>query len=129
MRVDSRILVATPSNSSADLIVERLADSGRFQSGDMARINAFNRSPESVPERIHPYCYTNDEMEVLRKVVQHRIVVSTCSTAGGLFKLGLTKGHFRCLLKYIYLLFRNDFLCFRVFSSSYIMLLEQKLKC
>ena len=106
MRVDSRILVATPSNSSADLIVERLADSGRFQSGDMARINAFNRSPESVPERIHQYCYTNDEMEVLRKVVQHRIVVSTCSTAGGLFKLGLTKGHFRCLLKnlltYIY---------------------------
>lgn len=31
---------------------------------------------------------------VLAKVARHRIVVTTCSTAGGLYKLGLPEGHF-----------------------------------
>ena len=32
--------------------------------------------------------------EVLLKVVRHRIVVATCDTSGGIYKLGLIQGHF-----------------------------------
>ena len=31
---------------------------------------------------------------VLAKVARHRIVVTTCSSSGGLYKLGLAEGHF-----------------------------------
>ena len=94
LRSDARILVATPSNSSADLIVERLVKSGKLELGDVARLNAFNRSVDSVPETVKPYCFVSDDVDVLAKVVRHRIVVSTCATSGSLFRLGLTRGHF-----------------------------------
>ena len=38
--------------------------------------------------------FANDEIEVLSKVVRHRIVVATCTTSGGIYKLGLSEGHF-----------------------------------
>ena len=94
MRFDSRILVTTPSNSSADLIVERLHDSGKISFGEMARLNAMQRAEESIPDVVRPYCYSNSDAEVLLKVVRHRIVVSTCDTSGGIYNLGLKQGHF-----------------------------------
>ena len=54
LRHDSRILVATPSNSSADLIVERLHASGAVSRGEMARLNAFNRHEDAIPLHIYP---------------------------------------------------------------------------
>jgi putative helicase MOV10L1 len=94
LRFDSRILVTTPSNSSADLIVERLHNSGNLSFGDLARLNAMQRVEESIPEIVRPYCFSNSDPEVLLKVVRHRIVVATCNTSGGIYKLGLTQGHF-----------------------------------
>ena len=42
----SRILVATPSNSAADLISQRLHRSGLLSPADLVRLNAFRRSEE-----------------------------------------------------------------------------------
>jgi hypothetical protein len=99
MRPDSRVLVAAPSNSSADLILQRLHASGKVKTGQMARLNAFQRSLESMPEELQPFCFVNDDVNVLRAVIRHRIVIATCLTAGGLHKLGFRRGHFtHCFL-------------------------------
>ena len=94
IRSDSRILVTTPSNSSADLIVERLHNSNQIGFGDLARLNAMQRLEDSIPEIVRPFCFSNSDAEVLLKVVRHRIVVATCDTSGGIYKLGLAQGHF-----------------------------------
>ena len=57
LRNDVRILVVTPSNSAADLIVQRLHHSNQIRIGDMARLNAFQRAPESIPEIVQKYRY------------------------------------------------------------------------
>ena len=95
LRGDSRLLVCTPSNSSADLITSRLIASGKVLYGDLARLNAFQRSGASVPEVIQPYCFLpEEEGGQLDSVARHRVVVTTCSTAGTLYRLGLRAGHF-----------------------------------
>ena len=94
LRIDSRILVTTPSNSSADLIVERLHNSGKVTFGEMVRLNAMQRLEDSIPDVVRPYCFSNSDAEVLLKVVRHRIVVATCDTSGGIYNLGLKQGHF-----------------------------------
>ncbi|TRY75130.1 hypothetical protein TCAL_00662 [Tigriopus californicus] len=93
-RPDSRILVATPSNSSADLVAERLWLSKVLQVGDLARLNAFQRSEDSIPDKIKALCFKSQDTTVLSRVIRHRIVISTCSSAGGLYKLGIRGGHF-----------------------------------
>ncbi len=91
----SRMLVCTPSNSSADLIAERLAaaDSPEVHR-QLARLNAFTRREESVPEAIRKFSFQSgaafgDESDVdcLRRVALRRVVVCTCSTAGALHRL------------------------------------------
>ena len=57
LRNDVRILIVTPSNSAADLIVQRLHHSNQIRIGDMARLNAFQRAPESIPEIVQKYRY------------------------------------------------------------------------
>ena len=44
----SRILVAAPSNSAADLIALRLHSSGLVSSVDLVRLNALRRSQEVI---------------------------------------------------------------------------------
>jgi len=86
----SRILVATPSNSSADLIVQRLIapPSPTELRGQLVRLNAFNRSMDSVPEEVVPFSLVADDVDSLRAAVsRHRILVSTAATAGNLRKL------------------------------------------
>lgn len=36
-----RLLIVTPSNSAADLVAERLVDSGRLRASDMVRLIAY----------------------------------------------------------------------------------------
>ncbi|XP_071810041.1 RNA helicase Mov10l1-like isoform X1 [Asterias amurensis] len=90
-RPSSRILACTPSNSAADLLTERIHDSNKVDSGAMVRLNAFHRSQESIPSAILPYCKDGEKLEVIS---HQRIIVCTCSTAGSLYQLGLTAGHF-----------------------------------
>ncbi|KAI8503666.1 hypothetical protein Bbelb_186370 [Branchiostoma belcheri] len=86
----SRIIACTPSNSAADLLAERLHNSGQVKQADMVRLNAFQRVQE-VPESIERYCMDGDQLE---QVSRRRIIVATCSTAGLLYSLGLRAGHF-----------------------------------
>ena len=59
-------------------------------------MNAYQRNPDSIPEDILPFCFINAEVEDLRKVIRHRIVITTCSSSGAFYKLQEkhTKGHF-----------------------------------
>ncbi|XP_022081029.1 RNA helicase Mov10l1-like [Acanthaster planci] len=87
----SRILACTPSNSAADLLTERLHNSGKVNPGDMVRLNAFHRSEENIPQCIRPYSKDGENLAVIS---HQRIIVCTCITAGSLYQLGLKSGHF-----------------------------------
>ncbi|CAK6950909.1 RNA helicase Mov10l1 [Scomber scombrus] len=87
----SRVLVCTPSNSAADLICIRLHHSGFLHAASLARVNASCRQEEFIPEVLRPYSRAGED---IRHASFHRIVVSTCSSAGMFYNLGLQVGHF-----------------------------------
>ncbi|XP_058500594.1 RNA helicase Mov10l1 [Solea solea] len=87
----SRVLVCTPSNSAADLICVRLHDSGFLDAASLARINASCRPDESIPDVLKLYSKAGED---IRQASFHRIVVSTCSSAGMFHNIGLQVGHF-----------------------------------
>ena len=68
---------------------ERLHMSGFIQEGDMVRLNAIQRA-QSIPESITPYCADTDQLDM---AARYRVIISTCSTAGQLYSLGLRAGH------------------------------------
>lgn len=110
---ESRIMVATPSNSSANLISERILDSGALKPGDLIRLVGFHCTTDgSIPERLLPYCAVGD---LAREGTQranenrrndlksgcsasvlgrHRITVGTCVSLGILHNMGFPRGHF-----------------------------------
>ncbi|KAF7701979.1 hypothetical protein HF521_001262 [Silurus meridionalis] len=87
----SRVLVCTPSNSAADLICIRLHESGYLKDASMARVNATCRMEEFIPEVLRQYCHAGEDV---RHASFHRIVVSTCTSAGMFYQIGLRVGHF-----------------------------------
>uniref|UniRef100_A0A7N6AM39 RNA helicase n=1 Tax=Anabas testudineus TaxID=64144 RepID=A0A7N6AM39_ANATE len=87
----SRVLVCTPSNSAADLICIRLHNSGFLHAASMARVNASCRQDESIPEVLRSYSKAGED---IRHASFHRIVISTCSSAGMFHNIGLQVGHF-----------------------------------
>ncbi|KAK1166718.1 RNA helicase Mov10l1-like [Acipenser oxyrinchus oxyrinchus] len=88
---DSRVLVCTPSNSAADLLCTRLHQSGHLHSGNLVRVNAICRSEESIPEMLKPYSRAGEDV---RQAAYHRVVISTCSSAGMFYQLRIRIGHF-----------------------------------
>lgn len=111
LRSESRLLVATPSNSSANLIAERLLASGLLQPGDMTRLVAFHLVAEGkIPVDLVPYCATlnisssiQDDRELdsakvgslhCQLIMTRRIVVGTCVALGQMMSLDLPRGHF-----------------------------------
>ncbi|KOX70201.1 putative RNA helicase armi [Melipona quadrifasciata] len=111
------LLIATPSNSSANLISERLLDSGILKPGDMVRLIAYHcLNNDSIPSKLLPYCATaeladettieklkynevgpklNCTMSVLGR---HRITIGTCVALGILNNMGFPRGHFSHVL-------------------------------
>ncbi|XP_067091219.1 RNA helicase Mov10l1 [Osmerus mordax] len=87
----SRVLVCTPSNSAADLICVRLHDSGFLHAASLARVNASCRQEESMSDVLKQYSRAGED---IRHASFHRIVVSTCSSAGMFYQIGLQVGHF-----------------------------------
>lgn len=98
---DSRLLIATPSNSSSDLISERLLSSNLLIPGTLTRLVGFNYMQEGrLPVSLLPYCAVASMSEVEHNNAQNmiigrnRITVGTCNTLGILYNAGFPKGHF-----------------------------------
>lgn len=110
----SRILVATPSNSSANLITERLVDSGVLMQGEFIRLVSENSiRKETIPDNIINYCGTIDtaregttketsnvttsglKMNCNAKFLKlHRVLIGTCITLGTLLQCDFPDDHF-----------------------------------
>ncbi|XP_077120996.1 RNA helicase Mov10l1 isoform X2 [Ranitomeya variabilis] len=88
---DSRILVCAPSNSAADLVCLRLHESGQLERGSMVRVNASSRQEETINDIVKPYCGPGEDVQ---KASRFRIIISTCSSAGMFYQIGLRVGHF-----------------------------------
>jgi len=91
-----RLLVLAPSNTAADIFVERLT--GRLSPSEMLRLNAYSRSEIDVKAAVKPYCHRSDTgyvMPPLEGIKNKRVVVATCATAARLHNaVGMDKGHF-----------------------------------
>lgn len=108
----SRLLVATPSNSAADIIATRLI--GSLKPGDFVRLVSHNLvENDLIPDHLKPYSATldisaegtaKDTMTVTKSGLKlrckvkhlghHRITIGTCVTLGTLFQMRFPKGHF-----------------------------------
>lgn len=110
----SRVLVATPSNSSANLITERIIDSGVLKQGEFIRLvgeNSVRR--ELIPENIIRYCgtveiarenTTKEEIKVSESGLTmncnakylriRRLLIGTCVTLGTLMQCDIPEDHF-----------------------------------
>nr|XP_025737673.1 RNA helicase Mov10l1 [Callorhinus ursinus] len=88
---DSRILVCAPSNSAADLVCLRLHESQVLRPGAMVRVNATCRFEETVTDAIKLYCKDGED---IWKASRFRIIVTTCSSAGLFYQIGVRVGHF-----------------------------------
>jgi helicase MOV-10 len=86
----SSILACAPSNSAADLLVERLSRVVTSKR-EMLRINAYSRDVFSIPMSIKEYCTSGAVEEDIVK--EYRIVVITCVSAGMLYTAGCTFSH------------------------------------
>uniref|UniRef100_A0A8C7EKS7 RNA helicase n=1 Tax=Neovison vison TaxID=452646 RepID=A0A8C7EKS7_NEOVI len=88
---DSRILVCAPSNSAADLVCLRLHASQGLRPGAMVRVNATCRFEETVTDAIKTYCKDGED---IWKASRFRIIITTCSSAGLFYQIGVRVGHF-----------------------------------
>lgn len=110
---DSRILVATPSNSAANLITERLLQYRHLFSSSIIRLIAnYLVDSENISDEIKPYCAT---LNIAREntsrpthavqgginlnvsasyVGRYRVTIGTCYCLGSLAQIELPKGHY-----------------------------------
>lgn len=110
---DSRILVATPSNSAANLLTERLIENRNLFTDSVVRLIAhYLMDKENIPEKIKPFCASLDiarentskskhfvaggiQMHCQSSFIgRHRVTIGTCICLGALAMMGLPKGHF-----------------------------------
>ncbi|KAH9059528.1 P-loop containing nucleoside triphosphate hydrolase protein [Lactarius vividus] len=83
-----KILACTPSNAAADLLVERLAVAG-LTVDQLLRLNARSRDMKSIPELVRTFSINREREDLL----EFRVVISTCSSAGLLHE-DIPAGHF-----------------------------------
>ncbi|KAL0625572.1 RNA helicase Mov10l1 [Plecturocebus cupreus] len=88
---DSRILVCAPSNSAADLVCLRLHESRVLRPAAMVRVNATCRLEEIVIDAVKPYCRDGED---IWKASRFRIIITTCSSSGLFYQIGVRVGHF-----------------------------------
>lgn len=111
---NTRLLVAAPSNSAANLITKLLAECGKIKDGHFARIVSHNTvERDQVPDELREYCITVDIAAPRSKappqnpiengiriqcnsedISLYRIVISTCMTFGSLLQMKFKPGHF-----------------------------------
>ncbi|XP_017098486.2 probable RNA helicase armi [Drosophila bipectinata] len=114
----SRLLVGTPSNSSADLLTKRIIESNALRPGDFIRLVSQNQIEKDLiaPELMN-YCATvdigsigtcNDSMMVtesglklrcqMKFMGNHKVTISTCTTLGNFLQMGFEPAHFTHVL-------------------------------
>lgn len=111
---NSRLLVAAPSNSAANLITKLLADCGQLEVGQFARIAGRNSiERDQIPDDIQGHCITTDIAAPRSRAPSsnptenairnhcnsedlslYRILISTCSSFGSLLCMKFNPGHF-----------------------------------
>lgn len=114
----ARLLIGTPSNSSADLITKRIIDSNVLPQGDFIRVVSMNHvEKDMIPEDIKSFCATGDvgmtdtckdnmivtdsglKLRCQSKfLILHRVIISTCSTLGNFLQMDFPPGHFTHVL-------------------------------
>ncbi|KAH8395282.1 hypothetical protein KR222_008189, partial [Zaprionus bogoriensis] len=114
----ARLLIGTPSNSSADLIIKRIIDSNVLAQGDFIRLVSQNQvERDLIPPELKSYCATGDigviddsqhSMIVtdsglklrcqMKFLVLHRIIIGTCTTLGNFLQMDIPPGHFTHVL-------------------------------
>lgn len=96
LKPTSRILICAPSNSAADLFLERLHDN--FSPSQMFRINAQSRKQPSHFAHFDKYVMKNTDGDYLipplETIIKFKIIISTCGTAAVFHGLGVKPGHF-----------------------------------
>lgn len=100
---NSKILIATQSNSAANVIAQRLIDSG-LGANDLIRLLSFKYSCKKLlPETLSPYCSTVDELnsdqnlkffERLKELKNYPIVIATTNTYGQVMESFALRDHF-----------------------------------
>lgn len=111
---NTRLIVAAPSNSAANLITQRLADCGALKAGQFVRIVSKNSiERDQIPDELRVHCMTvdiaapNSKAEPLfpidngirlqcnsEQISNHRILISTCMTFGSLLYMKFKPGHY-----------------------------------
>lgn len=112
----SRIIIATPSNSAADLILDLIINSGKFLPGDFIRLVSYNFIERDCIKECHAkYCATVDisldngkertssyrensngmKINVSKTLIgKHKIIISTQNSIGLLMHFNYPPGHF-----------------------------------
>ncbi|KAJ3561909.1 hypothetical protein NP233_g9903 [Leucocoprinus birnbaumii] len=98
---NAKILACAPSNSAADVITLKLADS--FPKEEMFRMNAPSRPKGQVRKELESYTYYRNDLgpnqssfsvPALGAMKKYRVIVTTCISAAILRGIGMTRGHF-----------------------------------
>jgi hypothetical protein len=87
----ARVLIATPSNVSADLFIKRFAEKNRAAYEASLRLMAFSRDPKLVDAEVQRRMKTEPTLAQLKAA---SIVVCTMSGAGSIAGMGVEPGHF-----------------------------------
>ncbi|KAF9520564.1 hypothetical protein BS47DRAFT_1387180 [Hydnum rufescens UP504] len=88
---EARLLACAPSNSAADLLADRLRQSGIMPS-QLLRLNRLTRPLANLSPTLLPYSKSNEGSFIipdLHALKEYRVVISTCITASVLHAVGI----------------------------------------